>query len=248
MSNLTQQTDSLTSMFNLCRQVIPYLDGQFEALSNPLTLTSQGQWLSGEHYDQSTIHALQDDLKQHLPNAGKAYYKARTWHLLCWQPIYIAFISIYGLQQLPDFSSFKQRRQHNAIVGFIFNNNKMLAGKTEQLIAHAGSQLAPLIEHYRMQLDSIDRCRPGYANRFVADLIFGNLLKVEALVSGFNQQDILLHAKLWINAMGLPDKLLSSFKCTQDNTIDFVRSSCCLADKINENLCVDCPKLHKNRL
>lgn len=248
MSNLAQQTDSLTSMFNLCRQVIPYLDGKFEALDSPMSLTTQAQqWLNGNHYDQATIHALQNDLKQHIPKAGNAYYQARTWHLLCWQPIYIAFISIYGLQKLPDFSCFKQQRQHNAIVGFVFQNNKMLTGSTEQLIAQAGTQLAPLIEHYRKQLDHVERCRPGYAHRFVADLIFGNLLKVKELIGDFSEQDIILHAQLWVEAMGLPRKLLASLKCENDNKINFIRSSCCLADKINEELCANCPKLHKKK-
>lgn len=248
MSNLAKKPDSLTSMFNLCKQVIPYLEGKFEDVDSSLLMTLEDdQWLKGNHYDQATIRALQNDLKHHLPNAGNAYYQARTWHLLCWQPIYIAFISIYGLQKLPDFSCFKQQRQHNAIIGYVFQNNTMLAGDIKQLIVQAGSQLAPLIEHYRIQLDHIERCRPGYAHRFVADLIFGNLLKVKELVTGFNDQDILLHAQLWVDAMGLPHKLLDSLKPRHDKTIDFIRSSCCLADKINENLCADCPKVHKNK-
>ncbi|RBW47634.1 siderophore ferric iron reductase [Psychromonas sp. B3M02] len=248
MSNRTLQTDSLTSMLNLCRQVIPYLDGKFETLDSTfLTTVEDDQWLQGNHYDQATIIALRNDLKRLFPDAGEAYYQARVWHLLCWQPIYIAFISIYGLQRLPDFSQFKQQRQHNAIIGFTFQSEQMVSGTPQQLIAQTKLHLAPLIEHYRVQLDNVERCRPGYADRFVADLIFGNLLKVKALVSDFSGQDILSHATLWVEAMGLPQKLLETLTSNPDNSIEFVRSSCCLADKIDEELCANCPKIHKNK-
>jgi len=250
MYHSTLQHDALTPMFDLCRHVISYLDGKLE---DPVAVTEHNQlpkkqnidWLIGEQQDLFTIQALIDDLEKSNPDAGHSYFKARTWHLLCWQPIYIAFISIYGLKQLPDFTCFKQQRQHNAIVGFTFHSDKIANGQAEQLIPLAASQLAPLLEHYRTQLDSLQRCRPGYSGRFIADLILGNLLKVKNLVPDFSDQDVLKHAQLWIKAMGLPEKLLKSLKVKDGQTIDFVRTSCCLAYKVNSKLCSTCPKAHK---
>ena len=77
--------------------------------------------------------------------------------------------------------------------------------------------------------------------------LFGNLLKIKELIGDFSEQDIILHAQLWVEAMRLPRQLLASLKCENDNKINFIRSSCCLADKINEELCANCPKLHKKK-
>lgn len=246
MTYSTQNTDQLTSILNLCRQVTPYLNGKFEATHQYSESEQQTmQWLIGEAQDKLTIQALIADLKQQYPDAGSAYFKARSWHLLYWQPLYITFISIYGLKKLPDFTDFKQQRQHNAIVGFIFQSNKIASAETQQLIPLAATQLKPLFEHYRMQLDSLQRCRPGYAGRFIADLILENLLKVKSLITDFSDQDVLHHARLWIKAMDLPEKLIDSLIIKKDAPIQLIRTSCCLAYKVNEKLCSTCPKAHK---
>jgi len=247
MMNSIQAPHSLNPILDLCRQFIPYLDGCFE---DPVASSQQqinsNQWLTGRPCDQSTIQALIDDLKSQHPDAGHAYIQARTWHLLCWQPIYIAFISIYGLQRLPDFNHFKQQRQHNAIIGFKFESAEITVDKEEQLISPAAKQLKPLFAHYREQLDSVQRCRPHYANRFVADLILGTLIKVKDVNVHFTDQKILQHAQLWLKHMGLSSTFINSLKIKHNQPISFVRTSCCLADKVNQSLCSDCPKVHKN--
>ncbi|PKG38870.1 siderophore ferric iron reductase [Psychromonas sp. Urea-02u-13] len=247
MTDTSKNAHELTSILDLCREVIPYLDGKIEKNSpSPLSQQINNKWLIGHAQDYLTIQALRDDLTKQHPNAGDDYLKARTWHLLCWQPIYITFISIYGLQRLPDFTGFKQQRQHNAIVGFIFQRDELTAGSTEQLIPLAAIQLKVLFEHYRTQFDSLERCRPGYAGRFIADLILGNLLKVKEINPNFNDQSVLSDAALWLNSMDLPEKLINSLTIKENQPINFIRTSCCLADKINKKLCTDCPKAHKN--
>jgi len=241
----TKNIDALTSMFDLCRQVIPYLNGNFENPQQQQPLKNNSEWLTGQAQDYQTIQALKADLKKQNPDAGSAYYQARLWHLLCWQPIYITFISVYGLKQLPDFTGFKQQRQHNAIIGFVFQSNNVSTGEIEPLITQAGKQLKPLIEHYRIQLNSLQRCPSGYAGRFIADSIMSNLLRVREFAADFDDQILLDHAKQWLNAFSLPEKLINSLQSNTKKPIKLVRTSCCLADRINEKLCADCPKANK---
>lgn len=246
-THTTKNADALTSMLDLCRQVIPYLNGKFEAPQQQQILNNNNEWLTGQAQDYQTIQALKADLQKQNPDAGSAYYQARLWHLLCWQPIYITFISVYGLKQLPDFTGFKQQRQHNAIIGFVFQSNSVSTGEIDQLITQAAKQLKPLIEHYRIQLNSLHRCPSGYAGRFIADSIMSNLLRVREFDADFNDQTILKHAKRWLNAFALPEKLVNSLQTNTEKPIKLIRTSCCLADRINEKLCADCPKANKLR-
>jgi len=241
-----ENTDELSAILDSCRQVIPYLDGKLEAPQAQQNLHTH--WLTGDQQDKFTIDALKQDLQQLYPKAGNAYYQARLWHLLCWQPIYIAFISIYTLKKLPDFSGFKQQRQHNAIIGFTLQSERVISGETEQLIKLAAEQIKPILEHYRVMLNTLQRSSIHYTARFNADLILGNLLKVQQFDKRFSEQDVLAHAALWLNYFSLPDKLINTLIVNNEQPIKLIRTSCCQADKINEQLCVDCPKLHKTKL
>jgi siderophore ferric iron reductase len=248
MINLTQP-QPLTPMLDLCRQVIPYLDGKFEQVKATLSAySSTDEWLIGQPQDAATIQALIHDLKLQYPEAGQAYYLARAWQLLCWQPIYIAFISLYGLKQLPDFSHFQQHRQHRSIVGFIFTNNRVVTDDIEKLIPLAAAQLSTLLAHYRHHLDELYRCRPGFANGFTADVIIDNLLKVKQFIPGFDEQQLKQHAQWWFQGMGLPQKLMGSLIEDNNMPITVIRNSCCLAYKIDKGLCENCPKQHKKTL
>lgn len=244
ISQLPQHKDTLSALFKLCKQVNPYLDGKVE-----LESMSSGQqsksWLVGNEHDRASIQALNNDLRANSPDAGDVYYITRSWDLLCWQPMTIAFVAIYGLKQLPDFKKFKQRKQHNSVYGFVFQNGAMIEGEVELLIQHACKQLKPLFEHYRRHLNSLQRCRTGYVKRLLADLVLDNLLKVSQLIKNFNHQDLQRHTDLWFNAMELPQKQMQSLIINKEQQITHIRSSCCLTYKVNNDLCANCPKRHK---
>jgi len=243
MINTNNNPDTLTQMLDLCRQVYPYLDGQYQAENNDnLIHFNQPIWLNGTAEDRFTIEQVYQDIKQSAPEADHAYYLTRTWDLLCWQPVYVAFIAIYGLQQLPDFSHFKQQRQHHSITGFTFQSSAMTSAKPEQLIALAAKQLSQLLEHYRYHLDNLYRCRPGYVKHLLADLIIGNLVKVEQYVPHFSIADLQHHTQLWLNAFGLPEKLKNTIEIANNQSVIHTRQSCCLTYKANNNLCENCPK------
>jgi siderophore ferric iron reductase len=242
MYTLAQQ-QNLTSLFNLCREVIPYLDGKLDVINDsPLTSIN---WLLGNQQDRLTIEALTQDLQQHYPTAGSAYYMTRTWELLCWQPMYITFIAIYGLKQLPDLTHFKQKHQHNSIHGFSFNIHSFTSADTEQLIQLASHQLSTLLEHYRTQLDSLIPCRKSYTQRLTADLILSIMTKLPHFINDFNHQDMIRHVQIWLKAMELPQHLTDRILIDDQQLITHIRSTCCLTYKINNAICSNCPKAQR---
>lgn len=243
MFQSTKQENDLTPMFDLCRQISPYLDGDFQDISTDNN--EKKIWLEGNEQDLFTIQTLHDDLQKNSPDAGNAYWMTSTLGLLCWQPVYIAFIAIYGLKQLPDFRKFKQQHQHNSVTGFVFQSNILTTGEAEQLIELAGDQLTPLFEHYRLQLDSFSRCRPGYVKRLIADLVLACLINIRDSLKVFSNQDLQRHAQLWLAALGLPAHLINALQIQDNQPISHIRTSCCLAYKANHELCTNCPKKHK---
>lgn len=240
---------TLNPLFDLCRQVYPYLDGKLDTSFLPSALKTEKQspkkWLVGQQQDHITIQAITDDIKIQSPDAGQAYYMTRTWDLLCWQPMYIAFIAIYGLKQVPDFTTFKQQRQYQSVAGFVFQSAAITKGEAEQLIPIACAQLKPLFEHYRKQLDSLQRCRPGYVRRLMADLVLANLLKVSEHIKDITREELQSHALLWFSALELPKNLIKTLVIKQNQPITHIRTSCCLTYKANNELCANCPKKHK---
>lgn len=255
MSNSIQHDNALTPMFELCRQVSPYLNGKLQTGSDH---TSEQNWIEGSTNDVTVIQRLYYALQKTSPDAGSAYWMTRSWDLLCWQPIYIAFIAIYGLKQLPDFSQFKQRFQHNAIFGFAFQSDTIYHATisstatspldtVEILIAQAGAQLKPLLAYYREQLDAVIRCRPGYVKRLLTDLILDSLLKVRDIIPDFSDQDVQHHAQLWLHAFDIPTNIQHSLIVNEKRPISHIRTSCCLTDKAGNELCANCPKKHKSK-
>ena len=250
-------------MFALCKQVIPYLEGTLSPAERESTKVSSNdikdinsikdikdnteQWLTGTEQDRNTIQQLYQSLQKMSPQAGNAYWMTRTWDLLCWQPMYIAFIAIYGLKKTPDFNYFKQRHQHDSVVGFVFQAHNMKGDEPEQLISSAAQQLKTLFEHYRLQLDTLHRCRPGYVKRLIADLVLGNLLKVKQHVPDFTEQDLQRHAEKWLTELGLPTNLISALVISDNKPTKHIRSSCCLTYKANNDICGNCPKQFKNK-
>lgn len=251
MLELTQQ-NNLTPLFDLCRQAFPYLDGKLEiengsqvvplpSLDNQQNLT----WLLGTEQDGLIIKSLLQDLHQLSPDAGKTYYMTRAWELLCWQPMYISFIAIYGLKKLPDYSHFKQKYQHSSVYQFAFNDDYFLEAPIDQLITTASQQLKVLFEHYRQQLDLLTPCRLGYTNRLTADLILSILIKVSELTPDFNQENAIQHAQIWLKAMGLPLHLINTLQLNKHGMLTHARTSCCLTYKANNDTCLNCPKKHR---
>ncbi|MDD9180438.1 MULTISPECIES: siderophore ferric iron reductase [Aliivibrio] len=237
--------DAFELLFSLSKQITPYLSGQL----SPLATMDDEYSIHISRDNSNVIQALYERLSQDSEEGGNAYWLTRTWDLLCWQPIYISFISVYQLHAIPDIQNMSQLVQSNFISGFIFHHSELTFGSPEEIVPVAASQLMRLFDSYREEISPWTRIRPGFTNHLLADGLLNCILKLQMLQPELSNGYLMAQAELWLNAFNLPNKHLSSLKVDLvSNQLKLVRTSCCLVYKCNgRKLCDDCPRHPDNK-
>ncbi|NVD08557.1 siderophore ferric iron reductase [Vibrio sp. JPW-9-11-11] len=232
------------TLFEHARHVTPYLDGQLSPRTPAVTPLIQLGSPSSE-----TIQSLYRELQLAHPEAGAAYWLTRTWTLLCWQPIYVAFVSIYACHGLPKLSSMAQSVQPRFISGFHFDSLTYTQDSQQVLITQAGSELIALFDYFREQIAQWTRIRPGFTQHLFADAILGCVVKLHHFYPHLGGEFLLQHAKRWLRACHLPEKHLHSLRYDSDtHRLTLVRTSCCLVYKCEgRKLCQNCPRHPDNK-
>ena len=231
-------------LFEYSKQVTPYLDGQLAPLA-----TSDPSLIHLGHPSSQSIRELYVSLEKEHPEAGAPYWLTRSWTLLCWQPIYVAFISIYACRGLPDLTKMAQKVHPRFISGFQFESSDFSQGTESELIEQAGKQLVELFEYFRNEMSQWTRIRPGFTRHLFADSILGCIVKLHQLAPALDEEYLMQQARLWLHACRLPEKLLSSLSYDpHSNSLKLFRTSCCLVYKCHgRQLCSDCPRHPANK-
>lgn len=230
-------------VFSLSKEVTPFLKGSYGPIYSKSIVISN----PNSHRE---IKRVYDSLAKSHPEAGNPYWLTRTWDLLCWQPIYVTFISIYALQSLPDIQNIGQSRLKGFITGYRFGSEDHQHGTPETLIPEAGKALLALAEFYRAQINTWTRIRPGFTQHLMADHLLAALIKVQRHHNEFTNEFIIEQAKLWLEACELPARHLNSLKVDPDNggMLKLIRTSCCLVYKCDSRkICGDCPRHPDNK-
>ncbi|PFG57997.1 siderophore ferric iron reductase [Vibrio sp. ES.051] len=229
-------------IFAYSKQMTPYLSGSFGVLHNKVIAVTNDN-------SHKEIKRVYDGLAQNHPEAGKAYWLTRTWDLVCWQPIYVTFISIYGLHSLPDIKNIGQFRDKEFVTGYRFFNADHQYGSPEELIPLAGEAIVALAEFYRSQISQWTRIRPGFTNHLLADLLLSSLIKLQQHEPSLTNDYITAQAQLWLDACQLSNSHLESLKIdSHSGMLKLVRVSCCLVYKCDSRVyCDDCPRHPNNK-
>lgn len=233
-------------LFEHAQQVTPYLDGKIARLPDDLLTESL---IHIDHSCSDQIRQLYASLAKTHPEAGSAYWLTRTWTLLCWQPIYVAFISVYACQGLPELRSIAQRIQPNFIGGFQFVDTTHQHGTIEELIELAGHDLTALFDYYREEINLWTRIRPGFTKHLIADGILGCIVKLSEFAPQLSHEYLKHQASQWLMACNLPAKLVNTLSVDETtSSLKLVRTSCCLVYKcVGRELCSDCPRHPNNK-
>ncbi|HAS6061387.1 TPA: siderophore ferric iron reductase [Vibrio vulnificus] len=233
-------------LFEHSQHVTPYLHGAIKP--RPERCAEHG-FIHIEHASSDHIRALYESLKLAHPEAGAAYWLTRTWTLLCWQPLYVAFIAIYSCQGLPKLSSMGQHVQPRFVSGYQFDDDEYRQGSEQELIAHAGKELCALFDYFRQEMSLWTRIRPGFTQHLFADGVFGCLVKLSQFYPALSGDYFLEQAQLWLAACQLPEKLIHSLRYDETSRqLSLVRTSCCLVYKCQgRELCRDCPRHPDNK-
>lgn len=231
------------TLFYYAELITPYLHGEVGDVDPNRDAIVSGQDNIGVMTD---IYA---EISQAAPEAGQAFWLTRTWGLLCWQPIFIAFVAIYTSKKIPDFSRIAQYRRPLFVAGFSFEPHTWRQGRRADLIRHAAADLNDLFEQYRQELNEQVRIRPGFTRHLLADSLLNCLVRLQQIRPRYTNQHIVTEARVWLDAFGLPDKHLSSLKLDDETgKLKLVRTSCCLVYKCEGRaLCADCPRLEANK-
>lgn len=232
-------------LFKSSKQVTPYLSGQLAVDDGAgINITRHNS-----SHNSEAIQQLYQQLSQSSPEGGNAYWLTRTWDLLCWQPIYIAFISVYKLNALPDIQNVSQSLHPGFISGYTFHTSALIFGSNDELITAVGLQLTALFDSYRQAVSQWTRIRPGFTKHLIADGLLNCIIKMQAYAPTLSNGYLLGQAKLWLDAFQLPEKHLSGLHVDPStNTLKLIRTSCCLVYKCaGRKLCSDCPRLPENK-
>lgn len=239
------QVSPMQGLLDNCRSLSPYLDGQ--SLLNPKF--NEGElWISSCEEESESIQVLYDSIRQAYPDAGRVYWATRTWDLLCWQPLAVAFVAVYQSGVAPSFENFYQRASSCLISGFQIQTQTLHHGNVESLIQSVSINLENLFSKYRKRLNQITRCSANFSNQLLADNLLGNMINVQRMSPSTASETLLAQLQFWIEGLKLPDSILNTIVSNPDEPIVRIRRSCCLADRVDGGaLCSDCPRLQSNK-
>ncbi len=234
---MTVNQDHLANLDALCDSVTPYLKRLDRDTSNE---ELDGDWLNTE--DGETAALLYQRVKDSQPEAGSAYWLTRTWGLLCWQPVYLALLSVHGCGKGLNFERFGQRVQRDYIAGFS-DIDVVDADTVSQAIAQTGQQLAKLSVRYQQALNQHLRIRPGFCRYLLADTLVQYSVQLWSVQPHRAQQPLRHWLTQWLAACDLPTQVLSQLSVI-DEQANYTRTSCCLVYQCGDHpLCADCPRL-----
>ncbi len=189
-------------LFALARHVSPALSGQTfnhqysdgqnsgnrikndhsSFVSNPEN-SNQGLLQIG----QDNTQVLQDFYQslQHLyPLPGKPYWQARGWTLLTWQPLYLSFLTLYGLGSVPSaLGQVSQQTSEGMVSGYFLPQGpwyslKNNARTVPELITLTCKKLRPMISQLQQEFEAVNGFNQAKSQRALADQLLIILLRL----------------------------------------------------------------------
>lgn len=233
---LDMSLDKYTQFFQTALSITPLLKGSLD--------TSEITHFNPQQNCQVAIKDLYEYWQQQHPEAGPSYWLTRSWTMLIWQPLYLAFVGTYGTQTMPKLSAVKQSCGDNGIVtGYVLPEQPLFEGDLAELIAYSGQELQLLFTELYSQFAQQYRLRPGFVAHLLADSVLINLVSFQSLQTGL---DVYRQAQLWFFALGIPNKYLSALyqPLGEGGQWAVRRISCCMRYRRDDaELCSNCPRL-----
>ncbi|MGF1733934.1 siderophore ferric iron reductase [Photobacterium satsumensis] len=233
-------------LFQYAEQISPYLKGRIGIADH--------QHISAAHGNPELLNALYQHWKSAHPEAGNPYWLTRSWTMLAWQPLYIAFIGVYALRSIPPIHNIAQDYRDGVVAGFHLSGENWYSGTEEELIEYACAQLAILLDELHNQFNQHNRLRPGLTKPLIADAILEALVQRQALLANQTSSsqcseqhsDIIHHAKLWLSLLDLPMRHIDGLqRDTATGLWKLKRLSCCMHYRRDDGeLCDNCPRQH----
>ncbi|MBE9610638.1 siderophore ferric iron reductase [Chitinilyticum piscinae] len=96
------------------------------------------------------------------PAAGRAYWTARSWSMLIWQPAYLSVLTVHCGGQVLDLAGMQQVCTEGSTAGFTLPPQQPMTGETGVLLQHAA---AGLLAYRQAQLPQLQAIQPYSAHQ-----------------------------------------------------------------------------------
>ncbi|ADZ93202.1 siderophore ferric iron reductase [Marinomonas mediterranea] len=192
---------------------------------------------------ESTVVPLIEALSRAHPEAKVGYWRARSWALLCWQPIYLAMICVYRLHAVPQgLSRIEQRRIGNSVAGYYLpKGDWYVSENTEHCIVWSGEFITQLFRKLESAIAKQVGGRGHYYKALLADQVILVLEHVSTVYPELTYDWVISQYDLWRRSLVLPKIETARFTLSTEQT--YLRRSCCLQFRCaNGELCSNCPR------
>lgn len=209
-------------------------------------------YISPEGNNHPLLYQLYRSWQQTHPEAGRAYWSARSWTLLIWQPIYLTVFAVQHFQYLPNILALHQRLNDGNVAGFYLVQPSLLTADKEKLIPHGAARLRRFCQQMLEQLSGICAPRPRLAWRLAADTVLSALCLLQQFDQRYSNQQIINDSQRWLTALELENSsaLMRVPLANDREKLALERKACCFEYLCSTGrLCPTCPKqsLHERR-
>ncbi len=201
---------------------------------------------------------LYNSHQQQHPEAGHAYWSVRCWASLIWQPLYLSLVAVHGCRYPLQLAHLYQHIHQLEIAGFSLSEpqRKPIESPGEEfLIETAAEQIRSYLQSLISQCRAAFDLRPRLAIRLAADTLLSGLIRLPVIKPSVNNQDILLLAERWLDALNWQEesRLMPVTLNNNRQHLALNRKSCCFDYRCaNGAVCATCPKqslsLRKTRI
>lgn len=177
-------------------------------------------------------------------DAGRAYWAARSWGQLIWQPLYLSVLSVHLTGALPRLGGLCQDLSHGRLAGFSLPPHRPRPGREAELIALAGRQLRRRLRAWFSALQRLVPYPTQQASALAADCLLGALLLLPGTAGPWSRERLERAATRWLAACQLQERSGLLFYALADGgqSADLARRACCQHYRL-DSPCASCPRL-----
>lgn len=181
---------SIQGLLQLIRHYLPGMALDLQPASDKeLTATEVSHKLMGQLYQA---------IQQSEPDAGRFYWSAQCWNMLCWQPVILSMVSASQFRLITDVNLMGQRVHGAGVAGLSIphsafaiapdygtkhsdTENSATERNDLSLIRASGSKLRELLENLLVQTSEHFPLNQNLARRLFADRMLSTLLLLQRL-------------------------------------------------------------------
>ncbi|UYN99242.1 MAG: siderophore ferric iron reductase [Devosia sp.] len=180
-----------------------------------------------------------------FPDAGEAYYAARLWNNLTWQPAYLAVLSVHLHGAVPDLTRLAQARQNFDVDGYRLPAGPQFRDDFPAMITHAGAGLRRVADALLDEVNDHVPLKPLPARRLLADRLLMIILRLPDYRPGTTMAEQHELASAWLEAAGLAG--LGRLETVEvpgcEPVVILDRKGCCLDYlAMPDAYCASCPR------